>query len=120
MAARRATFRGLPRRHKRVWKSRMAGLWRVAVTVTMQGIVRTEACPSQTRRWPGSDRCPGSGGPRRPRPRLAPVETTRFRQFGHDRTHTGYAAQQFGLGLPGRVVLHPVVEFPVQGLGSAM
>ena len=53
MAATRATFRGLPRRHRRVWKSRMAGLWRVAVTVAMQGIVRTEARPSQIRRWPG-------------------------------------------------------------------
>ena len=49
MAATRATLRGLPRRHRRVWKSRMAGLWRVAVTVAMYSIVRTEARPPQTR-----------------------------------------------------------------------
>ena len=41
MAATRATFRGLSRRH-----------WRVAVTVAMYSIVRTEARPPQTRCWP--------------------------------------------------------------------
>lgn len=30
----------------------MAGLWRVAVTVVMQRIVRTKARPPQTRCWP--------------------------------------------------------------------
>ena len=33
MAVMSGTFLGLPRRHKRVWQARFAGMWRVAVTV---------------------------------------------------------------------------------------
>ena len=50
MAATRATLRGLPRWHRRVWKSRMAGWWRVAVTVAIvAGPPRTE-CGCRRRR----------------------------------------------------------------------
>ena len=66
MAATRATLRGLPRWHRRVWKSRMAGLWRVAVTVAMYSIVRTEARPPKPGVGPGIGHCPGSGVPHRP------------------------------------------------------
>ena len=66
MAATSATFLDLPRRHNWVSKSRMVGLWRVIVTVVVQGIVRTEAQPSQTRRWPRYQPMSRSGGQCRP------------------------------------------------------
>ena len=89
MAATRATFQGLPRRHRRVWKSQMAELWRVTVTVTMYSIVRTEARPK-----PGTGRCPGSGGIANQRGDLAPVETPQLRQFGHEHGGRAVARRQ--------------------------
>ena len=92
------------------------------MTVVMQGIVRTEVRPPQTRRWlryrPLS-RFRGATPTQRGDP--APVEASQFRQLGHehggyDRAHAGHAAQQFGLVLPSGVVPQAVVEDPVEGL----
>lgn len=80
MAATSATFLDLPRRHKWVSKSRMVGLWRVIVTVVVQGIVRTEAQPSQTRRWPRYQPMPGQEGNADPRGHFASVETVQLLQ----------------------------------------
>ena len=74
-------------------------IWPDASVIAMTAVRR---CYSAT---------PVQGSPTDQRGDPAPVEASQFRQFGdehggHDRAR--HAAQQFGLGLPGSMVLHPV------------
>ena len=99
MAATSTAFLGLPRRYKRVWKARMAGLWWMEFTVVIQGIVRTKARPPQTRHWPRYRLLSRLRGHVGQWDNLASVEATRFRQLndehgGHDRTHPGHGRRR--------------------------